>query len=368
MRRGTIGSGLLVLVVLAAGAALALWKRSSLRAESAAQAEQQEPVEAVRVALAAERPYARTTTAIGTLRALRSITLRNELSGTVRDVALEPGAVVEAGTLLVALDVSVEEAELAAQQARKALAETLLGRLQRAQEKNGASEADVDRARAELDVARAELERTRAVIERKTLRAPFRARVGLADVHVGQYLNEGTVLTTLQGLDDAVHVDFHVTQRVAEALAPGVPIEVDTGGETLTATVEALDARVDPATRNELVRARLDDAAAAPPPGAAVRVRVPLGPPRPTVTVPVSALRRGPEGDHVFVVAPDPGGRPRAHLRRVEAGEMLGDDVVIREGLAAGEQVAAAGSFKLREGVLLAVVPTEDDGSAAAAR
>jgi multidrug efflux pump subunit AcrA (membrane-fusion protein) len=63
-------------------------------------------------------------TSIGTVIAPRSITLRNELPGTVRQIALTPGQVVDAGTLLVALDVSVEEAELRAQEAQAALAET----------------------------------------------------------------------------------------------------------------------------------------------------------------------------------------------------------------------------------------------------
>jgi membrane fusion protein (multidrug efflux system) len=86
-----------------------------------------------------------------------------------------------------------------------------------------------------------------------------------------------------------------------------------------------------------------------------VRVRVPVGPPAKVVAVPVSALRKGPAGDHVFVIAPDDAGKPRAALRRVRAGAIVGDDVLIHDGLAAGEQVATTGSFKLREDVLVAV-------------
>jgi membrane fusion protein (multidrug efflux system) len=366
-RRSQIGSVLLLLAVFVAGAGLAAWKKAELRAEHAASAAQPEPVESVTVAFASEREHVRTTTSIGTVRALRSVTLRNELAGTVREVALVPGAVVEAGTLLVGLDVSVEEAELAAQEAQAALAETLLGRMQRAHEKSGASEADVDRARAERDVARSQVARTRAIIEKKTIRAPFRARVGLADVHEGQYLNEGTTLTTLQGIDEAVHVDFTVSQDVAAALREGVRVgvEASVGVEPHAATIVALDARVDPATRNAMVRARLDDPLAALTPGAAVRVRVPVGAPRQAVTVPVSALRKGPAGDHVFVIAPDGNGKPRAQLRMVRSGAMLGDDVVIESGLEAGEEVAASGSFKLREGVLVAVaVPEKQERTA----
>ena len=69
-----------------------------------------EPMGATTLALASEREHRHTTTS-GTVLALRSFTLRNELPGTVREVALTPGQIVDAGTALVALDVSVEEAE-----------------------------------------------------------------------------------------------------------------------------------------------------------------------------------------------------------------------------------------------------------------
>ena len=71
--------------------------------------------------------------------------------------------------------------------------------------------------------------------------------------------------------------------------------------------------------------------------------------------MPVSALRKGPGGDHVFVIAPDKDGKTRARVRPVESGAMLGDEIVILAGLSAGEQVAASGSFKLRDAVLVAI-------------
>jgi membrane fusion protein (multidrug efflux system) len=95
-----------------------------------------------------------------------------------------------------------------------------------------------------------------------------------------------------------------------------------------------------------------------------VRVRVPVGAPRKAVAVPVSALRKGPGGDHVFVVESDAAGQTRAHERAVESGAMLGDEVLILAGLEAGERVAASGSFKLREGVLVAL--QEGAGASAA--
>jgi len=303
---------------------------------------------------------------VGTVIALRSITLRNELAGTVRKVALTPGQIVEPGTVLVGLDVSVEEAELKSLEAQAQLAEVSLARMQRMTEQRAASAMELDRAVAERDVARAQIERTRAIIARKTIRAPFRARVGIADVHPGQYLNEGTELTTLQGVDTAAHVDFTVAQRVATGLRSGAQVTVFADNDEehpMSATILAIDARVDPATRNATVRARVDHAQAFVP-GPSVRVRVPVGAARAAVAVPVNALRKDPGGDHVFVLAQDKEGKTRAHQRAVRAGEVLGDEIIIEDGLVAGEKVAVSGSFKLRDAVLVAVIPKPESVAA----
>ena len=173
-------------------------------------------------------------------------------------------------------------------------------------------------------------------------------------MHAGQYLNEGTDLTTLQGVDAAVNVDFTAAQAVAAELHPGEPVAVFAAGQPLplTARIVAVDARIDPTTRNALVRARIPSHA--PAPGASVRVEVPVGPATTAVSIPVSALRKGPSGDHVFVIAADSIGRSRAHLQPVQSGAVLEDEVLILSGLTPGQRVATSGSFKLRDAVLVA--------------
>jgi len=116
-----------------------------------------------------------------------------------------------------------------------------------------------------------------------------------------------------------------------------------------TARIVAIDAKVDPTTRNAMVRARVKGDVLTAGPGASVRVLVPVGGATEAVAVPVSALRKGPDGDHVFVIAADAHGKDRAHLRLVQAGEVLGDEVLILQGVKAGERVAASGAFKLRK-------------------
>ncbi|HET9606972.1 MAG TPA: efflux RND transporter periplasmic adaptor subunit [Nitrospira sp.] len=351
-----VGSVVLPLMVLVIGFGLAAWKYDAIQEGQAASAKQPEPMETVTVAVAKEIEHRQSTTSIGTVLALRSITLKNEIAGTVREVHLTPGQVVEGGTVLVALDVSVEEAELKAQEAQAALAKTVLDRRKNLNQEMATTQEEVDRARADLDVARAQITRTKAIIARKTIRAPFRALVGISDVHPGQYLNEGTLLTTLQGIDDAAHVDFTVAQQVAADLRAGELVEVSAGTSApVTAKIVALDSRIDPATRNAVVRARIEGTVHMPSPGSSVRVRVPVGTPRKAVAVPVSALRKGPQGDQVFVITQDKDGRARAHVQQVESGAMFGDEIVIHAGLTAGEQVAASGSFKLREAALVSI-------------
>jgi membrane fusion protein (multidrug efflux system) len=354
-RRNLTSSAILLAIVIGGGVLLAVWKYGAIQAASAAAASQPEPMESVMVAEAKPRQHTPATTAIGTVIALRSITLRNELAGTVRKVNLEPGRIVEPGTVLVGLDVAVEEADLASEEAQAHLAEVNLGRTQRMVEQRAMSAMELDQAVAQRDVARAQVARTKDVIERKTIRAPFRARLGISDVHPGQYLNEGTQLTTLQGLDDDVYIDFTVAQRVATQLRHGGHVDVLAGGDKpVDATILAIVARVDPATRNATVRARVDHAQAFVP-GASVRVRVPIGAAEAAVSIPVNALRKDPAGDHVFVLAQDKEGKTRAHQRPVRAGEVLGDEIIIEDGLVAGEKVAVSGSFKLRDAVLVAV-------------
>jgi membrane fusion protein (multidrug efflux system) len=356
LRRGWVGSVVLLAVVLAIGSVLAAWKYSAIQHDAAASANQPEPMEAIKVSTAHEINYRHSTTSIGTVLALRSVTLRNELAGTIDEVHLPPGQIVEPGAVLVKLDTAVEEAELKAQQAQAALAATMLQRVERAGQNNAVSQIEIDRARAEHDVAVAQISRIEAIIDRKTILAPFRARVGLSNVHVGQYLGEGTELTTLQSVDDAVHVDFTVTQQVASGLREGDTVEILARADAApsSATIVAIDAHINELTRNATVRARVEATAqGSPAPGASVRVRVPVGEERVLVAIPVSAVRKGPGGDHVFVISNDSAGLSRAHFRQVRSGPMIGDEVLMYSGITAGEEVAASGSFKLREGLLV---------------
>ena len=92
--KGWIASSLLLATVLGTGVGLAAWKIGALQKASAAAASQPEPMESITISIAENREHQQTTTAIGTVLAMRSVTLRNELPGTVRRVALNSGVLV----------------------------------------------------------------------------------------------------------------------------------------------------------------------------------------------------------------------------------------------------------------------------------
>lgn len=358
-----IAAFILIIAVIGLAVALGSWKARSWEKAAADAALMPEPMEMVKAAVAQELSFSRSTIVTGTVRALQSITLQNEMDGTVEKTKLISGAIVEAGEVLVALDIRVEQSELKACAARAELARLNLERIKPLSSGKSVAASDVDKALAEHDMALAEVERIRATMDRKTLRAPFRARIGMADLHQGQYLEAGTILTTLQGIDPAVHVDFQVPQDVAITLKPGAKIEIlaAPSAQNFSAEIVALDALTDAATRNLTVRARIDGTGSdTPSPGSAVRVRVPVGGPSTAVAIPVTALRRGAEGDFVYALTKDNKGQERASVRLVKVATLEGENVFLADGLQVGERIATSGSFKLREGALVMEAPAAD--------
>ena len=144
-----------------------------------------------------------------------------------------------------------------------------------------------------------------------------------------------TPITNLHDLSE-LEIDFSVPDRYFPSLRPGLKIAVHVSAfpdKVFNATLSAIDARVDPTTRNAMIRAEIKGTRNIPAPGASVRVQVPAGPAGKAVAIPVSTLRKDPSGDHVFVIQPDKNGKQRAHVRQVRSGEALGDTVLIEDGL-----------------------------------
>jgi membrane fusion protein (multidrug efflux system) len=137
------------------------------------------------------------------------------------------------------------------------------------------------------------------------------------------------------------------TVVVATSTAPGA--------EAITITVVAIDATVNNETRNVRVRSIVNNPGERLRPGMFVQIRVPVDEARKFVAVPSSAVRRASYSDQVFVIVQTEGVTDGtsslvAKQRYVKLGASVGENVIVLDGLKAGERVASSGSFKLRDG------------------
>jgi membrane fusion protein (multidrug efflux system) len=352
-----------------------------------------EPAEAVTIAQAREIRWRPMSDLVGTVLAKRSIMVSNELAGVIKELPFESGTIVEPGQVLLVQDsasdladldaakaaLRVAQANVAVAQPRVTVAGSEFARLANAKERGAASEMDYDRAKAEVDRAKADLERTHAEVtqaearvaqvqarlDKRTIVAPFRARVGLKTVHLGQYLAEGAQIVMLQEISDTIHLDFAIPQEYLARVVPGLEVMATCpvmGPDPIKITVVAIDATVNNETRNVRVRASVDNPDDRLRPGMFVQIRVPVEPEQTYTAVPITAVRRSSYGDQVFIVSDgkEPG-TMRASQRFVKLGPMVENDVIVLEGVKPGERIAANGSFKLREGSL--VMSTAPGGS-----
>lgn len=299
--------------------------------------------------------------AIGTLVAVRGVVLGSELPGTVREVAFDSGSAVRKGAVLVRLDTSTEQAQLAAATAEATLARLNLDRARslRASEANTPADLQATEARAQqADAAVAGLE---AAIAKKTIRAPFDGRISIRQVELGQVVSPGTAVGSLQSVDP-IFVDFWMPQQSLAELRRGQKVHLHTDtfpGATWEGSIATVNTEVDAATRNVRVRATLPNADGRLLPGMFGKVEVISGAPRPVLFVPATAVLFAPYGDSVYLLEPQKDAGAEAPLlarqRFVRLGERRGDMVAVVSGLSPGDTVVSSGGFKLRNGAAVVV-------------
>ena len=362
---------MVVMLVAVAGflAAIGTVKFRQIQAGMAMAASFQPPPESVTTIVATREDWPASIAAIGTVTAVRGVTVSADLPGVVEAIAFQSGQAVTAGQTLVRLDVRQEKAQLAAAESARDLSRLNLDRARGLSAEGIVARADYDRASAEHAQAVARVGEIRATIERKQVRAPFPGIVGIRGVNLGQYLSAGDPIVALQSLDP-VYVDFSLPQQDVPRLRVGGAVTVSAEGldGEHAGRITAVDSVVDAATRNVRVQATLPNPGRRLKPGMFVETRVVLGATQAVVAVPASAVSYAPFGDSVFVVAelarPD-GTKYRGVTQQfVKLGPARGDQVAVVSGLEAGQEVVSSGAFKLRNAAAVRVsseVPVAND-------
>ena len=286
--------------------------------------------------------------AVGTIRATRGVELSAETSGEIIAIAVSSGAEVQAQQLLLTLNDSVERASRKRQEANLKLARLLYTRDASLVKQKSIPQSQYDRSQANLDSAIAQLAETEARLDNKRIVAPFSGTVGIIKVKVGDYIESGTPITTLQDLSE-LEIDFAVPARHFPQLRRGLRIAVYTGAfpdHEFRATLQALDTKVDAGTHNLLLRATMDDSDGLLP-GMFARLIIDLDKPVTVVSVPETAVSYSLHGNTIYVVR-ESDGELRVQPRVVQTGEARDGKIAVVDGLDGGERVVTAGQNKLR--------------------
>ncbi len=361
---------LVALVALVGGLGSIKYKQiSSLIAAGHAMEKSGPPPEAVGTAVAAKDSWQESLEAVGSIAPARGVTVSNDAAGIVSAIHFESGKVVREGDVLLELDSNVERSQLAAAQARRELAQINAGRTRALVASSALPMAQQDNDEAIVKTSNGDLDALRAQIARKTVRAPFSGKLGIRQVNLGQYLNPGTAITSLEATD-TVFVDFTLPQQRLKQVSLGMPVRImveDEGAQPVEGTIHAIDPSLDAVTRSIKLRASLANRDERLLPGMFARVSVILPGAHEVVALPVSSIVHASFGDSVFVIedkkddegnpVKGPDGSPVKVARQqfVKVAETRGDFVSVTQGITAGQEVVTSGAFKLRNGAAVRI-------------
>jgi membrane fusion protein, multidrug efflux system len=346
---------------LAVAAGAAWWvQREPARASVAApeRAEGNGPV-AVEVGHVQLQRIEEDAQAVGSVRSRQGVMLRPEVAGRIERLGFADGQRVRRGQLLVQLDDTLQQAQLKQAQAQASIARTNLHRNRELVAEGFVSQSVVDQTAAVLEVAVAQVALAQAQLDRMRINAPFDGVVGIRNVNLGDFVQDGADLVSVEDIS-SVWVDFRLPERFLARVRPGQAVDVTLDampGQRFTGHVDALDALLDANGRSMLVRARLDNQAGVLKTGMFARTRIVFTTRDGALVVPEEALV--PQGGKQWLVKVVDG--PQGlRSQRVEArvGVRLPGQAEVLGGVVAGDMVVTAGQAKLlrADGLALRIV------------
>lgn len=347
---------------------------------------------AVEVARAIEAIAAEPVQLVGSAAPHRQSVIASEVDGVVADVDVDEGHRVRAGALLVQLNTTTAELNLAAALASREEAsarlirfESELARMTDLMERNAVSQRELDEATADRDaqaqsVARfaADVARLEELINKARITAPYAGQVSAVHIEVGEWANRGDQVVTLVDLSE-VEVTVPVPERYVAAADQArragvrVPVTFDAiRGRIFEGEVKAIIPEANPGSRTFPALVAVENPENLIQGGMVARVLAQVGDPAPTVLVPKDALVL--RGGFTFVMrvqpmpaegtaAPPAGsgdsegsggaGPPMGMIEEiaVEIGPGIGAWQAITGPIAGGDSVVVRGNENLRAGM-----------------
>ena len=320
------------------------------------------PAETVSTAIVHEEHWQDSLPAVGSIAAVQGVTLTPEIGGTVSEILIDSGATVAKGDVIFKLDASNEEAQLRALEAQVKLWKLDADRARQLWTAKAVSQADLDAADSTLKAGVANADALRSTIAKKTIRAPVAGRTGYRQINLGEFVDKGRALISVQSLSPLVG-NFTLPQQELARLKTGLTVRLTADafpGKHFDGTLTTINPDLDPVTHSVGLQATFDNAEELLRAGMFARFEVLLPGDQKVLAVPATAVLSAPFGDSVYVVEASTNSPAGLVVRQqfIRTGRAFGDFVSVETGLKAGERVVNAALFKLRNG--MSVVENND--------
>ncbi len=277
--------------------------------------------------------------AIGTITASESATLTATITESVKSINAEEGQFVAKGTPIVDLNDAEERATL--DNASKSY-----NRYNQLVKDNLASPEKRDQEQASFNVAKAQLDKRKIV-------APFDGFLGIRHVNVGDLVQPGTIITTIDAIDP-IKLDFTVPEVYLSALKQGMDIEATTAawpGDVFKGKIYVIDSRLDADSRAIMARATMANPDHKLKPGLLMKVKI-IRSVTTSLAVPEEAIQSAGERKSVFVVDKD----NKVSEKIIKTAQREPGYVQVTDGLSAGDKVIVEGQMKTGAGATVNVV------------
>lgn len=287
-----------------------------------------------------------------TLLAQDSVNLRAETAGMVTGIYFEDGSSVEKGELLV----KIKDDELQAQRRAKLLdielAQIQANRQERLLRNESTTQEAYDEARIRLETMKADLSLIDARIEKTEIRAPFDGLIGLRQVSIGTYLEPTTIVTSIQAIDP-LKMDVAIPERFLPRVRVGMELKFRIEGfnREFVGKINALDPRINDATRTLTARAKIDNSERILLPGGFASVELALNLLEDAIMVPSTAILPDLESTTVYLLQDG-----KAVVREISTGIRTRNSIQVTGGLEPGETLIVAGLQRLRDGIAVTVL------------
>jgi membrane fusion protein (multidrug efflux system) len=286
-------------------------------------------------------------TASGTLLANKEVMLVPETSGKIVSINFTEGSNVAKGDLLV----KINDADLQAQLKRLKLQEKLASETEARNKQllgaGGISQEEYDNVLMQYNSTKAEIELLEAQIAKTEIHAPFNGKIGLLNVYEGSYVNQTTAIASIQQVTP-LKIDFNVPEKYVSQIKNGQSFSFSIAGDTslYTASVTAVEPRVDVNTRTLLVRAMTPNTKGTIFPGVYANIEFPIAEIKSAIMIPTQAVVPILKGQKVFV-----SDKGSAKEIIIKTGLRKENKIQVTEGLQVGDTVIVNGIMQLKPGV-----------------